>query len=120
MATKRAGKLVQIHRQAKLHPYVEEWIAEMSKRPGAQELTDSVLAGRLGMSRENVWKWRTKPQRLDSVQLARLADAIGLDNPKKLFQPPQRPSIDAELEDASDDLRQKVADIVQTLMRTGT
>lgn len=102
MATARIRK----HVKARL--FIAEWIE-------FRGLSDEKVANRIGVARETIWKWRTQPQRLDPNKLAALAEALDIE-PQELWFPPSRPSLDAMVRDAPDDLHATAADIVRRLV----
>lgn len=80
------------------------------------------LGGRFDppVSRTTVWRWVKEPHRLNPGKIAALAHALGLDEPDDLWRDPKRPSIDALLRDAPDDLYQTAVDIVTRLTRNAS
>jgi transcriptional regulator with XRE-family HTH domain len=102
MAIPRIGQ----RRKARL--YVTEWL----KHRG---LSDERAAGRLGVSRETIWKWRTQPHRLTTEKMASLASILDIE-PEELYRPPNRPSLDALVKDQPADIQDMAADIVQRLV----
>lgn len=83
----------------------------MAKR----EVDDKRLAGRLGVARETVTRYRGQPHRLNTEKLAQVAFALDLE-PEDLWRHPDRPSLDAMVKNAPDDLRATAADIVRRLV----
>lgn len=77
-----------IRRGAKPHLYIEEHMEDRG-------LSDEQLAGRLGVARQTVFRWRKEQHRLDPGKIAAIAEAIGLSAPTDLYRTPERPSIDA-------------------------
>ena len=107
--------VTKIRKGNRTHLYIEEWMA-------ARELSDETLANRLDTSRTTVWRWRTQQHRLNPEKIAQLAAALNLE-PQDLWRPParaERPSVDALLRDASDEIVQKAVELVAILRRTGT
>jgi hypothetical protein len=90
------------------HLYVREWIE-------FRGLSDETVGNRLGRARETIWRWRTEQHRLNPEKLAELASALDIE-PQDFFRPPSRPSIDALVESAPDDLRNTALDIVRRLV----
>lgn len=83
-------------------------------------LSDEKLAKKLGVARETVTRWRNQQHRLNPDKIAAIAGALDLE-PSQLFSPPapsNRPSIDALLRDASDDLVQRAAEVAAILLKT--
>lgn len=95
------------------HLYIAEWMEERG-------LSDEKLAKKLGVARETVTRWRNQQHRLNPDKIANIAAALDLE-PWQLFAPPapsNRPSIDALLRDASDDLVQRAAEVAAILLKT--
>jgi len=81
-------------------------------------LTDEKLAGRLGVSRQTVWKWQGQQHRLTPGKIAQLANALDIE-PEDLWRTPSRPSVDALLADAPDETVQKAIEMIGILRRSG-
>lgn len=99
----------RIGQRRRAHLYIDEW---MEKRG----LSDEKLADRVGVARETVWRWRNQQHRLNPDKIAVLAEALDIE-PQELWRPPSRPSLDAIMKDASDDLHETAADIVARLVK---
>lgn len=97
-----------IRKGARGHLYLDEWFE-------VRGVNDEKVANRLGVTRQTVWKWRTQQNRLDPGKIAQLASALDCE-PEELWRPPSRPSLDAIVKDASDDLQATAADIVRRLV----
>lgn len=78
-------------------------------------LSDERAAGRLGVSRETVWKWRTQQDRLTPSKMAALASVLDIE-PEELYRLPDRPSLDAMVKDQPEDIQNMAADIVRRLI----
>lgn len=78
-------------------------------------VSDEVMAGRIGVSRETVWKRYTEQRRLDPGKIQEFADALEM-HPSELLYPPGTPSLDAIMEGADSDQRNMAADIVRRMM----
>lgn len=87
--------------------YLGEWLDFLN-------VSDETLATGLGVVRETVWKWKDKGY-LRTDKLAEIAAVLGR-KPMELLSPPSRPSVDAKLADASDDMHRRIASIVDTLL----
>lgn len=105
MATNRIGQ------RRKAHLYIEEWFEHRG-------LNDERVGERLGIDRTTVWKWRKNPSRLDPGKMEALAAALDIEVPQ-LYRPPSVPSLDSIVKDYPDDLKQKAAEIVRLLGKTG-
>lgn len=105
--------VTKIRKGARRHLYIEEHMA-------AKGLTDEKVAGRIGVARETVTRWRGQQHRLNPEKISALTEALGLESPAALWTPPNRPSLDALVANVSDDLRQRAAEMVSILVRTGT
>ena len=105
----------RIRSHSRGHLYIAEWMEY-------RRLSDERLAGRLGVARETVTRWRKQQHRLNPEKIARLAIALDC-KPEELWRPPPpagRPSLDAMLEDATDDLHSMATDIVRRLAGQST
>lgn len=105
MATDRIGQ------RRKAHLYIDEWFEHRG-------LNDEKVGERLGIDRTTVWKWRKNPSRLDPGKMEALAAALDIE-PAELYRPPTVPSLDSIVRDYPDDLKQKAAEIVRLLGKTG-
>jgi transcriptional regulator with XRE-family HTH domain len=103
--------VTRIRRGGRQHLYIEEWMAERG-------LSDERLAGRLGVARETVTRWRGQQHRLNPDKIAALASALDME-PQELWHPPGRPSLDALVKHSPDDLVIDAADIVRRLVSRG-
>jgi hypothetical protein len=104
----------RIRKGARPHLYIEEWMA-------FRGLNDERMAGRIGVDRVTVTRWRDpeKQHRLNPPKIASIADALDI-QPHQLWQPPTRPSLDAMLQDASDEDVQRAASVIELTFKTGT
>jgi Cro/C1-type HTH DNA-binding domain len=75
-------------------------------------ISDTSLANLMGIDRATVWKWRTSPERLDTMQLARLAKALGLKSHVEFYFPPGSASLDAMVIDIPADVRDYLTNMV--------
>jgi DNA-binding Xre family transcriptional regulator len=88
--------------------FLEEWMAKKA-------VDDKILAGRLGVARETVTRYRGQPSRLNTEKLAQVAFALDIE-PEDLWRHPERPSLDAIVKDAPEDVQATAADIVRRLV----
>lgn len=102
------GMVTRVGQRRRAHLYIKEWMEHRG-------LSDERAAGRLGVARETVWKWRTQPHRLTTEKMASLAAILDIE-PQELYRPPARPSLDAMIQNESDDLQAKAAEIIRTLV----
>ena len=94
--------------------YLDQWFEYRG-------LNDEKVAARIGVDRTTVWKWRSNQSRLDPDKIAALASALDC-KPEQLWQlppRPDRPSVDALLADAPDDVVRKAAEMISILRRAG-
>lgn len=77
--------------------YLDEWIA-------AKGTNNNRLAGRIGVHRSTIGKWREAPERLDAHQIGMLANALDC-HPDDLRRLPGVMSIDQMMTDADPDVR---------------
>jgi transcriptional regulator with XRE-family HTH domain len=106
--------VTHIGRRRPGHLYLDEWFSDRG-------LNDEKVAARIGVDRTTVWKWRKNQSRLDPDRIAALAEALNC-KPKQLWglpPDPGRPSIDALLEDAPDDVVRKAFEMISILHRAG-
>jgi transcriptional regulator with XRE-family HTH domain len=95
------------------HLYIQEWME-------AKGVSDERLAGRLGVARETVTRYRSQQHRLNPDKQAAIAAALGIE-PHDLWRPPLgRPSLDAMLKGASDDAIAKLAEFAAIMLKTGS
>lgn len=106
----------QAEQDEEQHLYIDEWMAELG-------FTDETLAEKMNSNRTTVWRWRNEQHRLNPQKIADIARAMGRE-PQELWHPPpkhDRPSIDAIVKDASDEVVRKAADVVSIIVKkTGT
>ncbi len=105
------GMVTRIGQRRRAHLYIKEWL-------DYRGLSDEKAAGRLEVSRETVWKWRTQQGRLTTDKMASLASILDIE-PEELYRPPSRPSLDAMVKDAPDDVQSMAADIIRRLVGRG-
>lgn len=89
--------------------YITEWMDKL-------DLKDEIVAKRMRKPRVTVWRWRTEQKRLNPKKIAALASAMGL-TPGDLWRPPNRPSLDAIVKDASDELVERIATIITIMVK---
>lgn len=106
-----ASMATRIRQSARRHLYIEEWFE-------FRGLNDEKVGDRLGLDRTTIWKWRKNQSRLDPGKMEALAQALDIE-PAELYRPPSSPSLDAIAKDYPDDLKQKAAEIVRLLGKTG-
>lgn len=99
----------RIHKTARPHLYLMEWIAFRGLNPAQ-------LAGRMERNRTTVWRWVEEQHRLTPDKIAALAAALDLE-PEELWRPPPHRSIDSMLKGQSDEVQNLAADLVARLLR---
>jgi transcriptional regulator with XRE-family HTH domain len=104
--------VTKIHKGRRAHLFIKEHMDE-------QGMSDERLANRLSVDRATVWKWRTQQHRLSPDKIAAIAEALGK-TPQQLWQPPDVVDLNAIAADASTELRQRAAEMLQILLKTGT
>jgi len=97
------------HKADRAYLYIAEWMEEKG-------LSDERLSVRLRVDRSTIFRWRKEQWRLDPPKMTALADALGI-NVQDLFRHPRRPSIDAILENATDDVYEATAELARRLSR---
>lgn len=100
--------VTRIGQRRRAHLYVAEWLEHRG-------LSDEKAAGRLGIDRVTVWKWKTQPGRLNPEKIAALASILDIE-PEELFRPPSRPSLDAMVKNQPESVQAMAADIVRRLI----
>lgn len=112
MATKPTSIGSQAARRR--HLYLTQWRE-------SRGLSVETMAGRIGISRQSVYRWETEQWRMDPEKQAAYAAALGDDvKPEQLWRMPDKaPSIDAMLADQPEELKETAADIVRRLVRKG-
>lgn len=100
--------VTKIRRGVRLHYYIKEHMERLG-------VSDDVLAGRLGIGRETVWKRYKDQRRLDPEKIVQIADALEM-HPSELLYPPGVPSLDAIASGASPEQRDMAADILRRML----
>ena len=100
--------VTKIGQRRRAHLYIKEWMDHRG-------MSDEKAASRLGVARETVWKWRTQPARLNPEKLQGLAAILDME-PQEFYRPPDRPSLDAMVANAPDDVQAMAVDIVRRLV----
>lgn len=103
-----ADMVTRIRRRARSRLYLDEWFAHRG-------LNDEKVAGKIGVHRETVWRWRQEQNRLNPDKISDLAVALDCE-PEELWRPPGRPSLDSIVKDAPAELQATAADIVRRLV----
>lgn len=98
---------IQIRRGARPHLYVTEWFEQRG-------VNDEKVGDRIGVDRATIFRWRKEQHRLNPDKIAALAKALDLE-PEDLWRPPARPSLDALIKDAPDDVVSMAFDIVKRM-----
>lgn len=101
--------VTRIRKRARIHLYITEWFE-------ARGLNDEQVANRIDppVDRATVFRWRKEQHRLNPEKIGKLADALDIDS-AELYRPPSRPSLDAIIRDAPDDVQSMAADIVRRM-----
>src|SRR5262249_37325551 len=100
--------VTRIRYGARVHLYIEERMEKLG-------LSDEKVANRIGVARETVTRWRGQQHRLNPGKIAARAKALDCE-PEELWRPPSRPSLDAIVKDAPDEVQTLAADIVRRLV----
>jgi len=80
----------------------------------AHGLSVEELGARLEVSRTTMWRWEKEQWRLNPEKIAAIAYALGIE-PEQLWRLPERPSIDAMLDEAPQHVHEAVADLAKRL-----
>jgi transcriptional regulator with XRE-family HTH domain len=106
----------KIRKGAKLHLYLEE-------RMVSRGFTDATLSTALETSPTTVWRWRKGKQRPSDNDIARIALVLDCE-PIQLYELPQpknkRPSLDAKLAQAPDEVAERIHQLVDAILKTGS
>lgn len=97
----------RIRKGVRPHLYVTEWFENRG-------LNDEKVGARVGVDRATIFRWRKEQHRLNPDKIAALAKALDIE-PQELWRPPARPSLDALVKDASDDVVSMAFDIVKRM-----
>ena len=101
---------IRIRHGAQVHLYIAE-------HREAKGYTQERLGALLGVGKNTVSRWEIDQKRLNPIKIANIAHALGI-TPTELWGPPtKRPSIDAMLKNAPDDLAESVAALARSLTR---
>jgi transcriptional regulator with XRE-family HTH domain len=100
-------------KRTRYHLYITEWREHLG-------LDVEEIAGRVGTSRQTIYRWEADQKRLTPGKIAALADAMEI-KPEKFWQlPPTKdkpPSIDELLEGEPKDIKLTAYDIVHRMVR---
>ncbi len=107
--------MVLTPRRSPLRP-LERGYLYIAERQSAAGLSDAQLAQRVGVTRQTIFRWKKEHWRVTSDNIEKLASVFGCE-PRDLFRPPAFESVDAIIENLSDDLRARVVEIAKVLAR---
>lgn len=102
----------KIRKGARAHLYIKEHMDKLG-------VSDEMMAGRLGVARETVWRRYSEQNRLNPAKIAEFANALGFEEVTPLYFPPDVPSLDEIAAGAEPEHREMVADVVRRLMGKG-
>jgi transcriptional regulator with XRE-family HTH domain len=95
------------------HLYITEWREHL-------DLDVEVIAGRVGTSRQTIYRWESDQKRLTPEKIAALAEAMNI-KPEQFWRlPPPRdalPSIDDLIANQPDDFKETAYDVVRRMIR---
>ena len=100
--------VTRIHQHARPRLFLKE-------HREAKGISAKIMAGRLGIERESVYRLEREPQRLSADKQAAYAAALGIE-PEELWRAPGVPSLDAMVRSSPEDLKIMAADIVRRLV----
>jgi transcriptional regulator with XRE-family HTH domain len=92
------------------HLYLAEWREHFG-------LTIEQVAGRVGVSRQTIWRWENGLREPSRARLAALAYALNEGKLEQFWRPPDRPSVDALLKDASKEDFDTAVDVVKRILK---
>ena len=75
-------------------------------------VSPEAMAGRLGITRESLYRWEREQHRLNPEKIARFADALDM-APDRLWHHPDEPSADEQLRNATLEERQAAVEMVR-------
>jgi len=75
------------------------------------------MAERLGIEEKSYYRLEREFLTLSAREMIELAEALGLDDPRALWSPPGRPSIDALMHDVDDETLSAVAEFALRIGR---
>jgi transcriptional regulator with XRE-family HTH domain len=97
-------------KHTRYHLYIAEWREHLG-------LTADQVAGRIGTSRQTIYRWEKDQKRLTPEKIGALATAMDI-RPERFWRPPDStPSLDALLAPESAEVKATAVDIVQRLIR---
>jgi transcriptional regulator with XRE-family HTH domain len=88
--------------------YVTDWFERLG-------FADQVVARRIGVSRETVFRWRREPHRLNAPKLSLLASVLGVE-PQDFWFHPDEPSIDYRMRALSSTRKAEVLLAIRNLL----
>jgi transcriptional regulator with XRE-family HTH domain len=101
--------------------YLKEWRQKVGLTQ--QQLADRLPVGEDGKptGKDQISRWERGERDMTMSVQAALAEALGFpDNPGKIFQDPDRPSVDELLRNAAPERRIQIIAVVETMLKTGT
>lgn len=103
------GMVTKIYQSRPRRLFIQEWQDKW-------DISPETMASRLGIARESYYRILRETHRINTERLEQLAEAMGHHmTPQDFYRPPERPSIDALLENADDDTRETVFDLARRL-----
>jgi transcriptional regulator with XRE-family HTH domain len=82
----------------------------------AKGVTELELAGRIHVDRVSVNRYRNERRLLTPEKIQRIADALKI-APEDLWRSPTRPSLDAMVKDAPDEVVQSAAQMMEIFLK---
>jgi len=82
----------------------------------AKGVSAEVMAGRLDIERESVYRQEREPRRVNAEKLAAWAVALDVE-PEELWSPPGTQSLDALVRGTSAEVKEMAVDIVRRLLK---
>lgn len=104
-----SGMVTRIGKGRRQHLYLREWMDHRG-------LSDETLGLRLGLSRQTIYRWRKEQWRIDTEKMALLAEALDID-PRDLWGPPSRRSVDAITQGLPDEIHGDVVEFAEKLRK---
>ena len=106
-----SSMVTRIHKNVRRRLYLKE-------HREAKGLSAEQMAGRLGITRESLYRQEREPWRVNSEKQAQWAEALGIE-PGALWRLPEAISLDDLVRGQPDEFKAMAADIVRRLVNRG-
>lgn len=106
-----SGMVTRIHKHARRRLFLKE-------HREAKGVSAEQMAGRIGITRESLYRQERELWRVNSEKQAQWAEALDIE-PEELWRPPGTISLDSLVKDQPADVKEMAADIVRRLVNRG-